>query len=245
MSLKTSCSTQESPVLWLCWCFMDPAGGLSRPRTCDAVIRVIRQGSQQQARAGRHGGAFPTKHRHKWLRGLRGGAPLCSAFSIKMLVLVWILQILGDMKREKDSRQSRKDETRTWKRLEDNRACLFLQACCHLVLYVWLILCPFQCEQRGLILSPTQREKKNPTALLVFFCPGFMGRAPDRQREAAACNVMWTVTVDASRRFYSVAERLHLSRAISPKCLCLNSGGSLFSVLFPGVFSPQLTLKQV
>lgn len=66
-------------------------------------------------------------------------------------------------------------------------------------------------------------EKKTPTALLVFFCPGFMGRAPDRQREAAACNVMWTVTGDASHTVYSAAEWLYLSAEIIPKCLCLNS----------------------
>ncbi len=57
----------------------------------------------------------------------------------------------------------------------------------HLVLYFWLIPRPFQCEQRGLILSPTQKTN-------CFAFSGFMGRDPDWQRETAACNVMWTVT---------------------------------------------------
>lgn len=53
--------------------FSHPESCLPRCRTCDAAVRVLRKRSQQQVGEGRHGGAFPPEHRHKWLPAVRGG----------------------------------------------------------------------------------------------------------------------------------------------------------------------------
>lgn len=76
--------------LWLScsWCLsICPGGGLPRHRTCDAAVWVLCEGSQQQVGEWCHGGAFPAKHRHKWLWGIRGGSVL--TFANKKLMLLW------------------------------------------------------------------------------------------------------------------------------------------------------------
>ena len=74
----TGC-TQTTTVLLIIaffnhiYLFLHPESCLPRCRTCDAAVRVLRKRSQQQVGEGRHGGAFPPEHRHKWLPAVRGG----------------------------------------------------------------------------------------------------------------------------------------------------------------------------
>ncbi len=121
---ETTCSILEKKDfhLWLyLWCLPTyPESGLPRCRTCDAVVRVLGQGSQQQVRDGCHGGAFPPKHRRKWLWSIRWGAlfSFCRQEAhLQMLLLIsfpcWFLCLAtrnySHINKEKHIRQSCKD----------------------------------------------------------------------------------------------------------------------------------------